>query len=395
VIRPNPGQIEVGSASHEIFTVCRESGLLLLNPRPMYSTTAHSKFAESTLTLASEVEPIGFGLCAVTATRTRISLAPSRARVNPAPAAMRDSAQASSVEFEEGAPWNPDELDQRGPRSIVASASPQLVHSTFLGISFANSHVHAAADLVLRAITGLHEPITLIHANLNTVYHARRAKDSIDADINKAVSHRSAIVFFEGIALKLARKLASGTWFDDINGTDLVPIVFAGATQQFRVALIGGDAGVAQAAGVRLGQQFPNAVIVGTWNGFNDLDSYEDIVQHLLYSKPHLVLVGLGTPLQEPLAVRLTEDVGAPATWAVGGLLDLWSGRRRRAPSWVLAARCEWLWRLLAAPHRYWKRTLIQGPWLLTTTLLQARRGRSHSPAPKAYQVATGDPPVG
>jgi exopolysaccharide biosynthesis WecB/TagA/CpsF family protein len=77
------------------------------------------------------------------------------------------------------------------------------------------------------------------------------------------------------------------------------------------------------------------------------------------------VLLGLGTPLQETTALAWQQAATAPLLWCVGGLFDYWAGTRTRAPRVVRACRLEWLWRLVLHPGAMWRRTLVEGPWLL------------------------------
>jgi exopolysaccharide biosynthesis WecB/TagA/CpsF family protein len=49
----------------------------------------------------------------------------------------------------------------------------------------------------------------------------------------------------------------------------------------------------------------------------------------------------------------------------VGASLEFLVGRIRRAPSWMQAARLEWLHRLLSEPRRLARRYLIEGPKIL------------------------------
>ena len=46
----------------------------------------------------------------------------------------------------------------------------------------------------------------------------------------------------------------------------------------------------------------------------------------------------------------------------VGGSLDFFTGRVRRAPSWMSRAGLEWLFRLAQEPRRMWRRYLIEDP---------------------------------
>lgn len=71
----------------------------------------------------------------------------------------------------------------------------------------------------------------------------------------------------------------------------------------------------------------------------------------------------VGSPQQEMVANACLERgdcVGLGL--CVGASLEFLTGRVKRAPKWMQAARLEWLFRLLSEPKRLWKRYLIEGP---------------------------------
>jgi len=205
-----------------------------------------------------------------------------------------------------------------------------------------------------------HRGVLVTHVNLNTLFHSAQ-----DAELGAALVHPGVTLLFEGVALKVARFMTALDWWPDVNGTDLVPLYLARhANSPMRIALVGGRPGVAAAAARRLQHSFPNVQIVAEVNGYGDLDDERTAMDVVREAGADLILVGLGTPLQEPLAMRWAAERVAPLFWTVGGLFDLWAGTRTRAPRWSRACRLEWLWRLVCRPDRYWQRTLIHGPWL-------------------------------
>jgi exopolysaccharide biosynthesis WecB/TagA/CpsF family protein len=55
-----------------------------------------------------------------------------------------------------------------------------------------------------------------------------------------------------------------------------------------------------------------------------------------------------------------------------GGLLDMVSGKRPRAPTWMQAAGFEWLWRLCVEPKRLGWRYLKTNPTALFMLLTRS-----------------------
>lgn len=243
----------------------------------------------------------------------------------------------------------------------------------FLGIGFEIGARDAIFKRLLNIISDPGSGSTIvIHGNLNTAYISARV-----VALKSALNHPSALVLFEGIGLKLARFLTSRVCWPDISGTELVPLFLAGcADRTVKLALVGGHAGIADAAGRALARQFPHAVIVKTLNGFSDLSDEPSALGSIAQVRPDVLLLGLGTPIQEIKALAFAGATNTPIVWCVGGLFDLLAGVKQRAPRWILMCRIEWLWRLVRHPGSYWQRTFIQGPWLLRQVLLTWGRSK-------------------
>ena len=69
--------------------------------------------------------------------------------------------------------------------------------------------------------------------------------------------------------------------------------------------------------------------------------------------KPSILLVCFGFPIQEQW---IRENIGflpsVRIAAGLGGSLDVWAGRVRRAPGLVRAANMEWAWRMVTQPRR-------------------------------------------
>lgn len=243
----------------------------------------------------------------------------------------------------------------------------------FLGVDFEVG----ARDAIFRRLLDIvshpgGQTTVVMHGNLNTVYTSARERD-----LQAALQHPCALVLFEGIGLKLARFLTARVCWPDISGTELVPHFLAGCTgRTVKLALVGGHAGIAAAAGQALIRRFPHAVIVKTLNGFSDLADEQSAMGSIAQARPDILLLGLGTPIQEVKAMAFAQATNTPVIWCVGGLFDLLAGVKQRAPRWILVCRIEWLWRLVRHPGTYWHRTFVQGPWLLRQILGMWSRAR-------------------
>jgi len=230
-----------------------------------------------------------------------------------------------------------------------------------LGQSFLLGSTEMLRDLLVGLLSCSDSRRIVIHANLHTIYSKSRSQS-----LRKLLDDLpDKLVFFEGIALKLSRFVCSGETWPDVNGTDLIPLVLERAPEGTRVAIIGGRADVTDLACRRLSARYQNLDIVSQLDGYDGMQHLDAHITYLKAERPDIILVGLGTPNQEILAAQLLHDVAPRLVWAIGGFLDVASGTAARAPALVLAARLEWLWRLLREPARLWRRTFVEGPWLV------------------------------
>ncbi|MEN9210690.1 MAG: WecB/TagA/CpsF family glycosyltransferase [Thermostichus sp. DG02_2_bins_29] len=133
-------------------------------------------------------------------------------------------------------------------------------------------------------------------------------------------------------------------------------LIRSAALRGWRVALVGGKPEVNQAAVERWQAQFPQLCLYGS-HGYFSPEEEPELLQALQSFQPQLVLVGLGSPRQE-LWIQARRGLLPAATWiGVGGSLDIWAGKKERAPRWWRDHQLEWLYRLYQEPWR-WRRML-------------------------------------
>ena len=138
-------------------------------------------------------------------------------------------------------------------------------------------------------------------------------------------------------------------------------LCWAAAARGRTMALVGGPPGLADRCAEELRRRTPGLNIAMTHHGFVAPGSPERIAlkEKLLAARPDIVLVGMGSPQQEALALEL-RAAGLPTTWCVGALFEYFTpGIRPHAPLWMRAAGLEWLFRLVQEPRRLAKRYLI------------------------------------
>jgi exopolysaccharide biosynthesis WecB/TagA/CpsF family protein len=173
-----------------------------------------------------------------------------------------------------------------------------------------------------------------------------------------------SLVLNDGAGLELYGKIAREPFFYNFNGTDLFPTLFehrSHSQKELRVFLLGAKPGVAAAAAKKIESQYPAVRVVGVRDGYSQLPDAA-IVEEINSTKPHLLLVALGNPLQEMWIARNRQQLQVGVACGIGALLDFLSETITRAPAWMRSLRLEWFYRLCLEPKRMMKRYVLGNP---------------------------------
>ncbi len=164
----------------------------------------------------------------------------------------------------------------------------------------------------------------------------------------------------DGSGIRLAARLAGTNTGDNLNGTDLFPLVCErAAARGTPIFLLGGRPGIAAAAAAAMKVRFPALQIAGTQHGYFSDSENDQVVDMINASGAAILFVGFGVPRQELWIARHRDRIDVPLLLGVGGLFDYYSGRIPRAPLLLRRMGCEWVWRLAQEPRRLARRYLI------------------------------------
>ena len=136
------------------------------------------------------------------------------------------------------------------------------------------------------------------------------------------------------------------------------------AQRSLRVFLLGGAEGIAERAAANLKKRYPGLCICGACWGFFAHAGEEDerLVSALRAARPDILFVCMGFPLQEEwISSHLDRLSDIRVIAGLGGSLDVWAGKVRRAPRFVSSIGLEWAWRIAQEP----KKRLSQIPVLI------------------------------
>ncbi len=204
-----------------------------------------------------------------------------------------------------------------------------------------------------------------------------------DEDVVRDGYERADLSLADGMPLLWAARLQGTPLPERVAGSDLTVSLAAAAADAGRsLFLLGGNAGVADAARDVLEARHPGIVVAGAHcppMSFEQDDLEMRRTESLLAAAgpPDIVYVGISFPRSLEVCHRLHARF--PQTWflGVGISLSFISGEVSRAPSWMSAAGLEWVHRIGQEPRRLAHRYLVDGIPFGARLLRRAAAARS------------------
>ncbi|MGQ9747329.1 MAG: WecB/TagA/CpsF family glycosyltransferase [Candidatus Caldatribacteriaceae bacterium] len=234
---------------------------------------------------------------------------------------------------------------------------------TFLGFSITTLSRESIVDLLEKAIRERKKTHVI---TINPEMIARQAQDSFFRE----VLLQADLLVPDGIGIVWGAKFLYRRSFQRIPGVELAEALFArGCERGFRFYLLGGKEGVVEKAAHLLQIRYPGLQIVGYHHGYFQED--REIVTSINRASPEVLLVGMGSPRQELWIHVHREELVPLVLIGVGGVFDVWSGTKRRAPHLMCILGLEWLFRVFQEPGRL--KRIIPAFWRFGVLLLRER----------------------
>jgi exopolysaccharide biosynthesis WecB/TagA/CpsF family protein len=245
---------------------------------------------------------------------------------------------------------------------------PLVRHPTtvqIFGSRFICSNTEEAAKWIADAIKHPKStPRLVTHVNVHNLR-------CMSPELRDTVQGRSWFLL-EGIGLKIACLLTKGWVPPDTNGTDLFPALLDQLHgTPCRLFLLGSRAHITALAIQKIQGRWPHVEVVGFRDGYFSSHEIPTIRDEVARARPELLLIGLGAPKQETIALEFLHVPCLRVVWTVGGLFDFLSGRIPRAPTLMRTMRFEWLFRIFVQPRRLAVRYMADGLWLIKSSLYE------------------------
>ena len=270
---------------------------------------------------------------------------------------------------------------QRPSVAVPRGAARGLLDGTYparrvFGIDVADVSMDEAIDFIARRIEGgpgkAHAVFFVNAHSLNVLWgdhEFRHALQRADCVFGDGTGVRLAVLALHGLRLR-----------DNVNGTDLVPRMFAElGGHGFRYFLLGNTPERIERAAAEATRLFPGWELAGYHHGFVDAAQSAVAIEQINASGAHVLLVGMGNPLQEKWIARHLDQLRVPICMGTGGLFDYWAQEIERAPAWMRQFGCEWLYLLMQQRHKA-RRYVVGNPLFLARVAVRKWIDREGQP---------------
>ena len=228
-----------------------------------------------------------------------------------------------------------------------------------LGVRIDNISMTAAIGCILDAAHGM-SPSSFAFVNADCLNIACG-----DPRYTNILADQQA-VFADGSGIALASRLRGITIRENVNGTDMFPLLCqAAAASGLSIFLLGAEPGIAGRVAANMSAEFQDLSIAGTHHGFFDNSEEDSVITMINQSGADILLVAMGAPRQEVWIAANRNRLAPKVAIGVGGLFDFFSGRVWRAPVAMRRTGLEWVWRLGQEPGRLWRRYVLGNPLFL------------------------------
>lgn len=130
------------------------------------------------------------------------------------------------------------------------------------------------------------------------------------------------------------------------------------------IYIVGGSEEVITLTIQQLKNQYPDIKIIGYRNGYMSSAEELSLLEDIRVKKPDIVFVAMGSPKQEYL-MRKMYEVNPAIYQGLGGSLDVYVGRVRRAPHWFSEHNLEGVYRAFFEPRKRLKGVITDIKFLL------------------------------
>ena len=248
---------------------------------------------------------------------------------------------------------------------IPLSSRSELRVFGFAGLSLAHVDLRGALARITNA-SCCGDPMIVVTPNIN---HLHLAQFSIE--MQTCLEH-AGLQLADGWPIVFASRVLGTPLPERIAGIDLVEgLVDSG--HRFSLAILGGPPGAAMKLAERARATNDVVLVDELVPGWDAEPRRSELMERARELAPDLVLVGIGAPRQEQLALELAAVVHGPIV-CCGAAIEVLAGVRPRAPALFQRIGLEWAFRLALEPRRLFNRYVLAGTTFVRLLLSELMR---------------------
>ena len=171
--------------------------------------------------------------------------------------------------------------------------------------------------------------------------------------LKNSFTKEDALIIPDGVGTLLAAKINGIDITEKIAGIEVMNMLLVEARDKnLKVFLLGAKEEILIKCKEKIKESYDGIDIVGSNNGFFDLDNCDDLIEKINESKADILFVAMGAPRQEVFIEKYKDKLCCKIFMGVGGSFDVFAGNVNRAPQFMINIGMEWLYRVAKEPWR-------------------------------------------
>ena len=171
--------------------------------------------------------------------------------------------------------------------------------------------------------------------------------------LRNSFTKEDALIIPDGVGTLLAAKINGIDITEKIAGIEVMNMLLEEARDKnLKVFLLGAKEEILIKCKEKIKESYDGIDIVGSNNGFFDLDNCDDLIEKINESKADILFVAMGAPRQEVFIEKYKDKLCCKIFMGVGGSFDVFAGNVNRAPQFMINIGMEWLYRVAKEPWR-------------------------------------------
>ena len=171
--------------------------------------------------------------------------------------------------------------------------------------------------------------------------------------LKNSFTKEDALIIPDGVGTLLAAKINGIDITEKIAGIEVMNMLLEEARDKnLKVFLLGAKEEILIKCKEKIKESYDGIDIVGSNNGFFDLDNCDDLIEKINESKADILFVAMGAPRQEVFIEKYKDKLYCKIFMGVGGSFDVFAGNVNRAPQFMINIGMEWFYRVAKEPWR-------------------------------------------